>query len=73
MEDVIDLLHELAEDVPVPLDLPDEDDLVEIEEALSRINSWTEAEDRLSTTEALKSVNFTWFPWRHTRNLLFLI
>lgn len=34
MEDIIDLLREQCEEVPVPLDLPDEDDLVEIEEAI---------------------------------------
>lgn len=34
MDDVIDLLHELSEDVPVPLELPDDDLLVEIEEQL---------------------------------------
>jgi len=34
MEDVIDLLREANEDVPVPLELPDEDLLIEIEEAL---------------------------------------
>lgn len=34
MEDVIDLLREKNEPIPVPLDLPDEDLLVEIEEAL---------------------------------------
>ena len=34
MEDVIDQLIELAEVVPVPLELPEEEDLVEIEEAL---------------------------------------
>ena len=34
MEDVIDMLRERNEPVPVPLDLPDEDLLVEIEEEL---------------------------------------
>ncbi|WP_462380412.1 SMI1/KNR4 family protein [Pseudomonas sp. Marseille-QA0892] len=34
MEDVIDQLRELNEPVPVPLELPDEDLLVEIEEEL---------------------------------------
>lgn len=34
MEDVIDELRERNEDVPVPLDLPDEDDLVIIQEQL---------------------------------------
>ncbi|CAD5107141.1 SMI1/KNR4 family protein [Zestomonas carbonaria] len=34
MEDVIDQLRELNEPVPVPLELPDEDLLVEIEEQL---------------------------------------
>jgi len=34
VEDVIELLRELNEDIPVPLDLPDEDLLVEIEEEL---------------------------------------
>ncbi len=34
MEDVIDILRERNEPVPVPLDLPDEDLLVEIEEEL---------------------------------------
>lgn len=34
MEDIIDLLHEKSEVVPVPLDLPDEDQLVRIEEEL---------------------------------------
>lgn len=34
MEDIIDLLHELSEDVPVALELPDDDLLVEIEEEL---------------------------------------
>ena len=34
MEDIIDLLHEKSEAVPVPLDLPDEDQLVRIEEEL---------------------------------------
>lgn len=34
MDEVIEELHELAEVVPVPLGLPEEDDLVLIEEAL---------------------------------------
>jgi len=34
MEDVIEQLTELAEVVPVPLELPEEEDLVEIEEEL---------------------------------------
>ncbi len=34
MDDIIDQLQELSEDVPVPLELPDEDDLLEIEETL---------------------------------------
>jgi hypothetical protein len=34
MEDVIELLRERNEPVPVPLELPDEDLLIEIEEAL---------------------------------------
>ncbi len=34
MEDVVDALRERNEPVPVPLELPDEDLLVEIEEAL---------------------------------------
>lgn len=34
MEDVIELLREQSEDVPVPLELPDEEDLVVIEEEL---------------------------------------
>jgi len=34
MEDVIEQLTELAEIVPVPLELPEEEDLVEIEEEL---------------------------------------
>lgn len=34
MEDVIELLQESNLDVPVPLELPDEDDLVEIEEQI---------------------------------------
>ena len=34
MEDVIEQLIELAEVVPVPLELPEEEDLVEIEEEL---------------------------------------
>ena len=34
MEDIIDLLREKNEPIPVPLDLPDEDLLVEIEEEL---------------------------------------
>lgn len=34
MEDIIDLLREKSEVVPVPLDLPDEDQLVRIEEEL---------------------------------------
>ena len=34
MDDIIDLLHELSEDIPVPLELPDDDLLVEIEEQL---------------------------------------
>ena len=34
MEDVIELLQERNVDVPVPLELPDEDDLVEIEEQI---------------------------------------
>ena len=35
MEDVVELLREQNEPVPVPLELPDEDLLIEIEEALS--------------------------------------
>jgi hypothetical protein len=34
MEDIIDLLHEKSELVPVPLELPDQDQLIAIEEAL---------------------------------------
>lgn len=34
MEDIIEQLQELCEDVPVPLDLPEEDDLLEVEESL---------------------------------------
>ncbi|WP_049632282.1 SMI1/KNR4 family protein [Cellvibrio sp. pealriver] len=34
MDDVLDLLREHNEPVPVPLDLPDEDKLVEIEEEI---------------------------------------
>src|SRR5690554_6651804 len=34
MEDVLDLLRELNEPVPVPLELPDEDTLVEIQEQI---------------------------------------
>lgn len=34
MEDIIELLQERNIEVPVPLELPDEDDLVEIEEAI---------------------------------------
>ena len=34
MEDVIEMLRERNEPVPVPLELPDEDLLIEIEEAL---------------------------------------
>jgi len=34
MDDIIDLLREANEPVPVPLDLPDDDLLIEIEEAL---------------------------------------
>ena len=34
MEDIIELLREHNESVPVPLDLPDEDDLVTIQEEL---------------------------------------
>lgn len=34
MDDIIDLLHEKSEAVPVPLDLPDQDQLVRIEEEL---------------------------------------
>ena len=34
MEDVIELLRERNQDVPVPLDLPDDDLLVEIEEQI---------------------------------------
>jgi hypothetical protein len=34
MEDIIDLLREKNEPVPVPLDLPDEDDLVIIQEQI---------------------------------------
>lgn len=34
MEDIIELLRENNAEVPVPLDLPDEDDLVEIEEQI---------------------------------------
>lgn len=34
MEEVLERLHELAEDVPTPLTLPDEDELVIIEEEL---------------------------------------
>lgn len=33
-EEVLEALQEVAEDVPVPLELPDHDDLVDIEEAL---------------------------------------
>lgn len=34
MDDIIELLREVNEPVPVPLDLPDDDLLIEIEEAL---------------------------------------
>ncbi|WP_299177111.1 SMI1/KNR4 family protein [uncultured Neptuniibacter sp.] len=34
MEDIIELLQERHNEVPVPLELPDEDDLVEIEEQI---------------------------------------
>jgi len=34
MEEILDLLREYNEDVPVPLDLPDEDQLVIVEEEL---------------------------------------
>jgi len=34
MEDIIELLQERNVKIPVPLELPDEDDLVEIEEAI---------------------------------------
>ena len=34
MEEILDLLREYNEDVPVPLDLPDEDQLVVVEEEL---------------------------------------
>ncbi|MEY3017993.1 MAG: hypothetical protein RL336_1128 [Pseudomonadota bacterium] len=34
MEDIIEQLQALSEHVPVPLDLPDEDDLLEVEETL---------------------------------------
>ncbi|WP_286237721.1 SMI1/KNR4 family protein [Neptuniibacter halophilus] len=34
MEDIIELLQERNADVPVPLELPDDDDLVEIEEQI---------------------------------------
>lgn len=34
MEDIIELLRENNADVPVPLDLPNDDDLVEIEEQI---------------------------------------
>ncbi|MDO6513166.1 MULTISPECIES: SMI1/KNR4 family protein [unclassified Neptuniibacter] len=34
MEDILELLQERNQKVPVPLDLPDYDDLVEIEEAI---------------------------------------
>jgi len=34
MEDIIEQLQELSEHVPVPLDLPEDDDLLEIEETL---------------------------------------
>ncbi|HMW48227.1 MAG TPA: SMI1/KNR4 family protein [Cellvibrionaceae bacterium] len=34
MEDIIEKLRANAQDVPVPLDLPDEDQLLDIEEAL---------------------------------------
>lgn len=34
MEELIDKLHELNEPVPVPLELPDEDTLVEIQEQI---------------------------------------
>ncbi len=34
MDDIIDRLQELSESIPVPLELPDEDILVEVEEAI---------------------------------------
>jgi len=34
MEDIIDQLNELSERVPVPLELPEEDDILEVEETL---------------------------------------
>ncbi len=34
MDEIIELLRQHAQDVPVPLDLPDEDQLLDIEEAL---------------------------------------
>src|SRR5690554_5780764 len=34
MDDVLELLEELNEQIPVPLELPDEDSLVEVEEML---------------------------------------
>lgn len=34
MEDIIEQLQALSEHVPVPLDLPDEDDVLEVEETL---------------------------------------
>lgn len=34
MEEILDLLREYNEEVPVPLDLPDEDQLVQVEEEL---------------------------------------
>lgn len=34
MEEVLERLHELAEDIPTPLELPDEDQLVRVEEEL---------------------------------------
>lgn len=34
MDDIVDLLREKSEAVPVPLDLPDEDQLIRIEEEL---------------------------------------
>lgn len=34
MEEILDLLREYNEDVPVPLDLPDEDQLVQVEEEI---------------------------------------
>ena len=34
MQDIIDMLRERNEDVPIPLELPDEDDLVIIQEEI---------------------------------------